>query len=118
MKTFTLCATVLVMVFGTAQATPEITSQDAQYFFSKQAVVCGKVSQVFNAKKALFINLDGVYPNQAYTFVIWKSDYSRFRNWPNLVGSEGYIMCAKGKVEQYKGKYQTVVETPSQLSFK
>lgn len=60
---------------ASAAGRAEYSTQEAASHEGEQAAVCGLVSGVHSSQKAWFINLDGKYPNQLYTLVIWKSDW-------------------------------------------
>ncbi len=100
-------------VLAAAAGMVEYTSQEAASHEGERAAVCGLVSGVHSSQKAWFINLDGNYPNQRYTFVIWKSDWPGSA--PDLSAYEGSRLCAEGKISSYRGSPQTIVRSPEQL---
>lgn len=61
------------------------------------------------------INLGGAYPNQKLTIMINGKDRSKFPVVPEDAFKDKNI-CVTGKVIQYKGKPEIVVDDPSQIT--
>ena len=93
------------------------TTNVAGSHIGEHATVCGIVSGGHYAKssrgKPTFINLDGAYPNQNFTIVIWGSERDQFGS-PERKYKHKKI-CATGVIETYKGIPQIVVQDKSQI---
>ena len=109
-------AFVFLLLSITVFATSLTTTQAATHIGEK-ATVCGVVYGGFYAKNSrgqpTFVNLDGDYPNQKFTIVIWGENRHKFdapeRAW------RGKNICVKGYIDSYRGVPQIVVDTLSQL---
>jgi DNA/RNA endonuclease YhcR with UshA esterase domain len=79
----------------------------------KQSTVCGKavsIKFVENGKSnPTYINLDKKFPDQLFTIVI----YENVRNKLSYIPEEKLMnkeICVSGKVEQYKGVPQIILQ--------
>ena len=90
-----------------------ITSDNAKDFVGKVVTIRGEVSQVTTTRSnTTFINIDGKYPDNKFTLVIFKDDASKF---PDIKTWEGKIIEANGKVELYRDKPQIVLKEAQQM---
>ena len=93
------------------------TTQQASNHIGEYATVCGTVSGSHYATSSrgqpTFINLDGSYPNQSFTIVIWGSDRHKFIS-PEKKYNHKKI-CATGVIDEYRGTPQIVVQNKSQI---
>ena len=93
------------------------STSEAAAHIGERATVCGTIYGGYYAKssrsKPTFLNLDGNYPHQRFTLVIWGNDRHMF-NAPerNLIGQK---VCATGTISSYRGIPQIVLRSPSQL---
>ncbi|MEW6508884.1 MAG: OB-fold nucleic acid binding domain-containing protein [Bacteroidota bacterium] len=90
-----------------------ITSDKAKDFIGKVVTLKGEVSQITTTKSnTTFINIDGKYPDNKFTLVIFKDDAGKFtevKTW------EGKMIEVNGKVELYKEKPQIVLKDNKQI---
>ncbi|MGY4675112.1 hypothetical protein ACWIVU_05650 [Ursidibacter arcticus] len=108
-----LCLTTL-SVFSFA--TDKIESYKAAYYIGKSVEVCGNVSQIKNVKKQTYINLDGSYPHQKLTILVWNDDLNQIVNKiGRLDRLEKSRICVKGVVDDYKGNPQIILKTPDNI---
>lgn len=102
----------IVFLFGGTYTTKEATNHIGEY-----AKVCGVVSGGYYANSSkgrpTFINLDGIYPNQNFTIVIWGSDRHKFSLPERRYNNKK--VCATGNISSYRGIPQIVVTNKSQL---
>lgn len=90
-----------------------ITSDNAKDFVGKVVTVKGEVSQVTTTKSnTTFINIDGKYPDNKFTLVIFKDDASRF---PEVNTWEGKTIEVSGKVELYRDRPQIILKELKQI---
>ena len=93
------------------------STDEAYAHVGEKATVCGTVYGGYYAKSSrgrpTFLNLDGNYPHQRFTLVIWGNDRHKF-NAPerNLKGRK---VCATGTIGSYRGIPQIILRSPSQL---
>ena len=94
-----------------------LTTREAHEHIGENATVCGKVYGGYYAASSngqpTFINLDGEYPHQLFTVVIWGENRGKFgpveRRW------KGRRICVTGFIDAYRGIPQIVVDDPEQV---
>ena len=59
--------------------------------------------------------MGGRFPDQAFTGVIFKDDASKF---PNVESLTGKVVDITGRVHDYKGKPETILNDPAQIKTK
>lgn len=89
-----------------------IRTYEAANYIGQTKTVCGTISGTKLTEKAFFINLDGSYPNQAFTNVIFKSSINLF---DMTIFSIGNHICTNGQIKSYKGKPEIILNTPNQI---
>ena len=81
-----------------------ISAKNARHYIGQTKEVCGKVVQVSDFKKGIYLNLEENYPNQAATFVIWEEHIPAItRENASPYQLKYFEVCAYGKIEEYKG---------------
>lgn len=119
MKNFILAFFLLssLSVIIEAQANETITAKVARDYIGQSVKVCGTVSQLKDFSKGVYLNINGVFPNQEITFVLWSSSLNnvsqKFGSIRDLVGKQ---LCASGKVRTYKNRLQISIESSFDLS--
>jgi DNA/RNA endonuclease YhcR with UshA esterase domain len=110
-------ALVLALAATSAQAQTVIAAADAPKHVGETVTVEGTVSAVHTEPRSgiTFIDMDGRFPDQAFTGVIFKDDASKFRNVESLTGK---VVDITGRVHDYKGKPETILNDPTQLKIK
>jgi DNA/RNA endonuclease YhcR with UshA esterase domain len=82
-----------------------INTSEAINYIGKTIDVCGNLTQISDFKKGVYLNLDGEYPNNSFTIVVWDGSIKKIEaEWGSFRSLKGKIVCAKGKVETYKQK--------------
>jgi len=61
-----------------------------------------------------FLNLDGSYPNQIFTIVIWGDDRNQFPEDPEYYYKDKTIMVS-GKIIEYKGIAEIILNSPKNI---
>jgi hypothetical protein len=111
-----LFAAIILAIVGTfsvAQHAAEYSASETAKHIGESAVVTDKVSGVHQSGKGnIFLNMGGIYPNQAFTAFIPSSAASAFSNAKEY---DGQTMSVTGKIVLYKGKPEIVVTSPSQI---
>jgi len=95
------------------------TTEEAAAHIGEHATVCGTVYGGYYAKrtkgKPTFINLDGHYPRQRFTVLIWGEQRHLFhtpeRKWIDK------RLCVTGTIESYRGIPEIVVYDTKQITF-
>jgi hypothetical protein len=100
-----------------AQATkPEppkkLTPADARTAVGRYVTIVGKVFQVRTVERATHINFGGAYPYQDFAAVVFASRTNLF---PNLDKLPGQTVEVTGRVEEYNGKPQIILQAKTQL---
>lgn len=102
---------ILIPVFVFAQKS--ISTDSVKSYVGKDVTVKGVVTQVTISKGGnVFFNMDGKYPNNKFTAVIFKKDLERFgdvKSW------EGKTVEVTGKIEDYKGQLEIIIKEPGQI---
>jgi exonuclease VII large subunit len=92
-----------------------ISSDSVKNYIGKEVVVKGEITQVTVTKSGLvFFNIDGKYPNNKFTGVIFKKDVEKFGD---IKSWEGKKVSMKGTIEEYKGSIEMKLKNQGQLSF-
>ncbi len=89
-----------------------IDACDAKKYIGKKAIVEGKVVEIKNITKAIFLNFERPYPNQCFTAVIFASKFSLF---PNVYSYKGKLVRVDGIIKEYNGKPEIILEDPNQI---
>lgn len=112
MKT-TLSLLAILLLAGSAFAQTPISPDQAAKYVGKTVSISGKVTQVHVDEKATFLNMGGIYPNQAFTIVT----FPRY-GIPNsaLTPLEGKTITVTGPIRTHKGKPQIILEDLGQLA--
>jgi len=91
----------------------EISWKDAPKHMGQPVVAVGKIIQTNNIGAITFLNFHENF-RETVTLVIREKDYSKFSKPPEMLYQNRTIR-ARGKVSQYDGKPQIVIEDPSQI---
>lgn len=107
---------VLLSLAGFASANGQsLSAADAKNHVGEKATVCGKVASERTATSSrgepTFINLDAAYPNQIFTILIWGENRQNVGTLPQ----EGFLVCATGTIQEYRGVPEIVVRNAGQL---
>ncbi|UAB71805.1 hypothetical protein INR79_07900 [Vibrio sp. SCSIO 43132] len=95
-------------------AVATVAPDQTHVYFGETVKVCGEITEVWPGKKASYLNVNGAYPFQEFTFVVWHSDRKNFYRL-DLVNYERTDLCVTGEIREYKGNYQMYLTHPSQL---
>lgn len=93
----------------------EVGACQAKDYVGQEAVVVGRVSDTHYAEDSdtVFLNMEGEYPNQCFTGVIFSSDLHRFNNPEDYYF--GKMVKIRGMIEMYKGRPEIVIQSPNQI---
>jgi DNA/RNA endonuclease YhcR with UshA esterase domain len=106
-----LSALFLALLCGLTFSQDEISSKDAKNFIGETKTVKGVVASVFVSKSGtILINFDEVHPNATFVAVIKKDSGITY---DNIV--KGSILTVSGKIEDYKGKPEIIINEQSQI---
>jgi len=89
-----------------------ITAAEATNHIDAQAVVVGKVVEVYTTDKLVRLNLDRPFPRQTFTAVIFASSTNLF---PDLDKLKGKAIEVSGKITEYHDKPQIILTSTNQL---
>ena len=85
-----------------------IPSAEASKHIGEQATVCGVIAGKHTADRAkgkpTFVDIDGAFPHQTFTVVIWEDDKGKVGDFP----ASGNV-CVSGKIAVYKDVPQIVL---------
>lgn len=118
-KQFILASTLFFILLGFKSinaAEPKIEAYKAPFYVGQTVMACGKVAEVKEGKKSIFLNLDHSYPKQTLTILIWNNKLDAFTNkFGNLRTFVGERVCARGPIVDYKGRLEIVLSNPQFL---
>jgi exonuclease VII large subunit len=87
--------------------------KDAAAHAGQNGTVVGVLSNVHqNASKMVFLDLGGVYPDNAFSAVIFPRDAGKFHDFAPLTGK---TLAITGKIKMYQNKPEIVLNTPDQV---
>jgi hypothetical protein len=119
MRYFVTSLLLLILVyFAQAQTTSEITIYNAKDHIGRQGTVCDKIINIktpSSEKKPIYIDFGGVYPDNIFSAVIFPSDIPKFSYNPVEVLKDKNV-CITGKISEYKGKPQIVINETVQVA--
>jgi hypothetical protein len=91
------------------------TTDQVKNHIGENIEVCGKVDGVYHHRNGhIFLNLDGKYPNQKMSIIIWKDYVNNFKNLHFL----NKRICVKGFVREYKNIPEIYLKDKKQIKFK
>jgi DNA/RNA endonuclease YhcR with UshA esterase domain len=94
-----------------------IGASGAAAHIGQTATVEGTVSEVHTAQsgKATFIDMDGNYPNEAFTAVIFAENMTSVGDVSDLTGKKVDIT---GTIQSYRGRPEIIVRSRDQIRVK
>ncbi len=112
-----ILALVLLLAAAPALAQTVISPADAPKHLGETVTIEGPASEVHIDSRSgvTFINMGGRFPNQACTGVIFKDYASKF---PDLDSLPGKVIDITGRVKEYKGRCEIILDDPAQLKVK
>ncbi len=96
-----------------APAPLKIGTLEATNFYNQMMIVTGKVAQVTIRPTVTFLNLDKSYPHSPFTVAIIHGHSEFFGNANALKGKSIEI---RGKIKNYKGKPEIMLDSTNQLT--
>lgn len=99
----------------TAKYRNGIEIYDAMKYIGKNITVCARVFGIHSTDKITQINLEAAYPNSPLTVVIFAKSYLNFKPNPDELYKDKNV-CVQGKITEYKGKPQIIVEQPNDIT--
>ena len=95
-----------------------INTVDAEKYYDQKATVCGTVvaAKVLKDSKGIVFNLDTKFPNQIFSFTIWKSNVVNFSYEPATVLMDKKI-CISGTITKYRDKPTMELKNEKALEF-
>lgn len=92
--------------------TVNIKSSEAASKIGSNAVVTGYVADVTIREKVAYLNFDGKYPKNTFTAVVFADKFDYFGD---LMVYKNKTVEVKGKIGQYSGKPQIILNNKSQI---
>lgn len=92
--------------------TVNIKSSEAASKIGSSAVVTGYVADVTIREKVAYLNFDGKYPKNTFTAVVFADKFDYFGD---LMMYKNKTVEVKGKIGQYSGKPQIILNNKSQI---
>ena len=110
-------AFVLALAAASAHAQTVVTPDEAPKHRGETVPIEGTVSEVHIDRRSgvPFIDMGGRFPNEACTGVIFKDDASTF---PGVDSLPGKVVDINGRVKDYKGRCEIILNDPAQIKIK
>lgn len=108
---FWLCAPAVAEDAKT-NSLPTIKATEAKEHIGTNAVVTGKIVEVNKVERLVRLNFDKPFPKQPFTAVIFATRTNLF---PDLDQLKGKSVEVSGKIADYHGRPQIVLESTNQL---
>lgn len=89
-----------------------IDFRDAPKYIGQEVTVRGKVVKVSKPRETTFINFCIDYRNCEFAAVIFKSAAEKF---PDVFSWEGKTVEITGRIKEYKGSAEIILDDPSQV---
>jgi len=89
-----------------------ITPAEARKFIGTNAVVVGQVVEVHQTPKVANLNFEQKYPRQEFSAVVFEGNFGLFTN---LTTFAGKTVEVSGRVTEYRGKPQIIVNSRGQM---
>jgi DNA/RNA endonuclease YhcR with UshA esterase domain len=108
----------LLLVLAVVPALAEtIPAAEAKSHIDKDVTVEGVVSDVHHAAsgKVIFIEIGGRYPGNPVSAVIFKDHFSKF---PSVDSLAGKTIDVTGRIKDYRGRAEIILDDPDQLKVK
>jgi hypothetical protein len=87
-----------------------IEANKAPFHVGETIMTCGNVLQIKRLKKRTYLNIDGKYPNQLISIMIWNSNLYKFREkFGDLNVLQGRRICVLGEIKEYRGNLEVMV---------
>ncbi len=102
-----------VVPTATVPAAGIVPWQDAGQYIGQRVTVEGDVVRSYNSGKVAFLNFAQDYKG-TFSVVVFASDYSKWPQTPDQFYL-GQKIRASGKVKEYQGAPEMIVETPEQI---
>lgn len=97
-----LLTSLIMAAFAVGGLGQTIPASEAAHHIGEKAVVCGHISGEHTATTSrgtpTFVNLDGAYPHQVFTAVVWGESRTAVGTLP----SSGRL-CVSGTISEYHG---------------
>lgn len=88
---------------------PTITLEVISKFEGKVVTICEEVTGTYASKKnTVFLNFGKPFPKNEFTIVLFSGAIESFSYNPKEF-LKNKVICARGKIVQYKGKYEMIV---------
>jgi len=115
----TVCAFLVLAGSAHSADVIRVPAAEAAGHVGEIAEVCGRVASAAHIGavdgEPTFLNFERPYPDQLFTVVIWGGTRARFEGRPERM-FDGREVCVTGRIEEYNGRPQIVVDDPSQIA--
>lgn len=108
MKTLPIILTLLL--FTLPAIAGDIAATDAANHIGESATVRGTVQEVKVSAKAIFLDLDGRYPDEPFSVVCFSTAIA-----DKLSALQGKAISVTGTIQLYKGKPEIILKDMSQI---
>lgn len=103
---------LFIVITAVSHSQDTISSKDAKDFIGETKIIRGIVASVFvSSKGTVLINFDEAYPNATFVAVI--KPVNNGVSYADV--KKGSILTITGKIEEYKGKPEIILNDQSQI---
>jgi hypothetical protein len=105
----------MMIVMATPAIADTIAPEDAVAHLGQTITVEGQATLRADKSGISYLDMGGVFPHNSFMAAIFTSNIALF---PNLAGYNGKMLDITGTVEQYQGRAEIILTSPSQISAK
>ena len=107
MKFLSLITLITLSFSSFSFSATKIDSKNAPFHKGEDVIACGTLKEVSRFKRGRYLNMDGRFPRQSLTLVVWEDDLTQFsQEHGALEQLVGFRVCGKGTITEYKGRSQ------------
>ncbi|CAN5453710.1 hypothetical protein BH11BAC1_BH11BAC1_29390 [soil metagenome] len=109
---------ILILSAFVITCTGQVSPKFAKDYVGKLATVCGRITGTHVTKSGkVLINFGGEYPNELFTAIIMEDDTAKFTDYNPAEFPDNKKICVRGRIVDYKGKPEIIINNPSQITF-
>jgi DNA/RNA endonuclease YhcR with UshA esterase domain len=90
----------------------KIKPAEAKNYIGKVVAVAGVLTELHKTDNIIYLNIDGKYPDNVFSAVIFSDDFDEFKN---IDSFEGKTVEITGIVKEYNNKAEIILNTGTQL---
>jgi hypothetical protein len=102
-----------MLVMATPAFADTIAPEDAAAHLGQTITVEGRTAVRADKSGITYLDMGGVFPHNSFMAAIFGANVGLF---PNLASYDGKVLDITGTVQQYQGRAEIILTSPSQVS--